>query len=55
MLKELWDFLFYSCRHKWKIIEKLKVYTMYSGELPEYDIYVQECTKCGEIKRRKIC
>jgi hypothetical protein len=48
MLKKIFDFLFYSCRHKWEI--------HHSGNLvDEQDVcigtfYHLKCTKCGEMK-----
>jgi formylmethanofuran dehydrogenase subunit E len=51
MIKRLFDYLFYSCRHKWEI--------HHSGELVDEQnlttgiFYHLRCSKCGEMKFEK--
>lgn len=55
MFKYLWDLLFHSCRHKWKVINKIDVYCdSYGSKLPHATKYVSQCENCGKIKVKRV-
>ena len=41
-----------ECNHNWEIIRTLTSENIYTRNITHY-IYVQQCTKCGEIKQFK--
>jgi hypothetical protein len=51
MLKKIFDYLFYSCRHKWEI--------HHSGDIVNEqgivfgNFYHLKCSKCGEMSFKK--
>ena len=42
------------CKHKWKIINKIKQYEHGNGEMPYGTKYILQCEKCGKIKKKEI-
>lgn len=56
MIKRIYDYLFYSCQHEFKIIDVVKIHDrmFYPEDLPIRLKYVLQCKKCGEIKTQKI-
>lgn len=56
MLKKIWDFLFYSCRHEWIITDKVETPNIryYPDNLPPDVKLVLQCKKCGNIKTKEI-
>lgn len=52
MLKTIWDFLFYSCRHRWKTMGYNPVVNT-SGVKTGTKYHLQ-CVKCGNVKRKII-
>ena len=58
MLTRLWRWLFYTCDHKWAVIERAPVYLVDEsgkniGEKPFATDFVLQCEKCGNIKRKR--
>lgn len=53
MLKALFDFLFVSCRHKYKIIHTIENKRIYNnGSIHVHGhTFIQECEKCGNINK----
>ena len=48
MLKHLWDLLFYSCRHKWKIIVSRNLVNGRGVCIGH--MHTLQCEHCGKIK-----
>ena len=45
--------LFNRCKHEWKVINKINILRLPEENMVGW-IYIQECTKCGEIQSKKI-
>ncbi len=39
------------CEHKWKIIRNVRVFGYSGGDIPIYNTIIQECEKCGKLKK----
>lgn len=39
-----------SCKHKWKIVDKVQVHSDYGAIERWYHRYVLQCEKCGKVK-----
>ena len=57
-LHEILDRLL-PCKHKWKTIEIIKIYTINDfgeqiGDLPTSHLYILECEICGSVKKLKV-
>lgn len=50
MLKYLWDLMFHSCQHRWKVINKIDVYCDSYTKLPHATKYVTQCEICGKLR-----
>lgn len=42
------------CKHDYKIIHKISVYTSSHSKLPTYFTYVTQCKYCGKLKKYKV-
>lgn len=58
MIKRIWDFLFYSCRHQYEIIEKrdkiITTHYEWNSDREKLLIIVSRCKHCGKIKSTTI-
>lgn len=54
MIKYLWDLLFYSCQHKWRVKAEIDVYTWDSDRRPTGTKYIMMCEHCGKIKVKRV-
>ena len=55
MIAKIWNFLFYSCKHKWNTVKEINIYDSNSwSKLPIAKKYVLQCEKCGEIETKRI-
>lgn len=48
--------IIYGHIHKWKTLEKLKIYhpEHKPGDLPSGDRYIQQCEICGKVQKRNL-
>ena len=56
MLKRIWNYLFYACKHKWIIIDNIPVYrqiVVSKHDLPRYHKLILQCEHCGDIKVKR--
>ena len=51
MLKKIFDFLFYSCRHTWEIHHQGNIVN--DTDTPTGVFYDLKCSKCGEMKFKR--
>jgi len=55
MLGKFWNIFIGSfCMHKWEIIDKGKLRQNGVDDLPTGIIFFLQCSKCGDIKSRRI-
>lgn len=54
MLKRIYNFLFKSCDHNWKIIHSSKLVMNDKQIIPHGYKYILQCEKCGNIKAKTI-
>ncbi len=52
MLKKIFDYLFYSCRHTWEIHHSGKIVN--NKDIAIGTFYHLRCSKCGEMKFKKV-
>lgn len=51
MLKKIFDYLFYSCRHKWEIHHSGDIVN--TEDITTGHFYDLKCSKCGDMKFKK--
>ena len=51
MLKKIFDYLFYSCRHTWEIHHSGTIVN--NKDIAIGTFYHLKCSKCGEMKFKK--
>ena len=51
MLKKIFDYLFYSCRHTWEIYHCGNIVN--NNDIVIGTFYNLRCSKCGEKKKKK--
>lgn len=51
MLKKIFDYLFYSCRHTWEIHHSGTIVN--TNDIAIGTFYHLRCSKCGEMKFKK--
>ncbi len=42
------------CKHKWKIIQEIKVYSHFDRTLPYKFILLLCCEECGKLKKVRL-
>lgn len=51
-MKKLLEFLLYGCFHKWEVHDTKVLVDQKSSPIGK--LYILRCTRCGEIKNKKI-
>ena len=46
--------LLYGCRHKWTILQAVKIFETDGARLPCETKLLMKCTKCGDVKTKKV-
>lgn len=46
--------MLYGCRHKWSVIQTIKVLEFEGSKIPCEHKLIMKCTKCGDIKKKTV-
>ena len=46
--------MLYGCRHKWEILQAVKVFEFDNSTRPCETKLILKCKKCGDVKTKKV-